>query len=188
MAFSIARFGARLMGKSPAFLESIAPAANLFRGIPTDDFVKQVYFKSHAQKPSGDVDPPRDGCGFIWIGPVVPFTGSDVERCLELARGLYAAHDFDVFVEILIESPRALILLFGVFYRRDDAGEASRASAWYTALRSAMIEAGYPPYRETAQSAPEVFDGNPAVAKLLSELKTALDPERTIAPGRYGIR
>jgi 4-cresol dehydrogenase (hydroxylating) len=188
LAFSIARFGARLMGKSPAFLESIAPAANLFRGIPTDDFVKQVYFKSHAQKPSGDVDPPRDGCGFVWIGPVVPFTGSDVERCLELARGLYAAHDFDVFVEILIESPRAVILLFGVFYRREDAGEAARASAWYTALRSAMIDAGYPPYRETAQSAPEVFDGNPAVARLLADIKAALDPQKTIAPGRYGIR
>jgi hypothetical protein len=75
-----------------------------------------------------------------------------------------------------------------VFYRRDDAVEAARASAWYTAFRSVMIESGYPPYRETAQSAPEVFDGNPAVAKLLADLKAALDPERTIAPGRYGIR
>jgi hypothetical protein len=51
-----------------------------------------------------------------------------------------------------------------------------------------MIESGYPPYRETAQSAPAVFDGNPAVATLLADIKAALDPQKTIAPGRYGIR
>jgi 4-cresol dehydrogenase (hydroxylating) len=188
IAFRIAKLGARIMGKSPAFLESIAPAANLFRGIPTDDFVRQVYFKSHPQKPTGTIDPPRDQCGFIWIGPVVPFTGKDVDRVLAIARPIYEKHDFDFFVEILIEGPRALILLFGLFYQRNDPVESQRASAWFTEIRSAMIDAGYPPYRETAQSSPNVFEDNPAVAALLSSIKGALDPNRVVAPGRYGIR
>jgi 4-cresol dehydrogenase (hydroxylating) len=45
LLFALTRFGARLAGKSPAFLAQIKPAADLFRGIPTDEFARQVYFK-----------------------------------------------------------------------------------------------------------------------------------------------
>ena len=107
---------------------------------------------------------------------------------LVLARQIYEKHDFDFFVEILIESPRALIVLFGVFYQRTDAVESARAAAWYMELRTAMIAAGYPPYRETPQSSPHVFDDNPVTSEMMSSIKGALDPNRVIAPGRYGIR
>lgn len=189
VAFQSARWGARLTGKSPAFLASIKPAADLFRGIPTDEFVRQVYFKSHNEKPPpGTVDPPRDECGFIWIGPVVPFSSRSVEEALERAKLIFRKYDFDFFVEIIIESPRALILLFGVFYDKADANETRRASSWYAEIRTEMIRFGYPPYRETAQSSPHVFDDNPATHEFLSSLKRALDPKGIFAPGRYGIR
>jgi len=57
--FQIAHRFARLAGKSPAFLAQLKPGADLFRGIPTDEFVKQVYFKSHPQKPTGASTLPR---------------------------------------------------------------------------------------------------------------------------------
>jgi 4-cresol dehydrogenase (hydroxylating) len=185
--FEVLRLGARALGKSRACIESIRPAADLFRGIPTDDFVRQVYFKSHDRKPTGPVDPARDGCGFIWVGPVVPFMGADVANVLAMARAIYQKHDFDFFVEILIESPRALIVLFGLFYRRDDPEESQRAAAWLEEIRAAMIDAGYPPYRETAQHSPHAFDGNPAARRFLSAVKTAIDPKHRLAPGRYGL-
>ena len=185
--FEIIRRGARLTGKSPAFLAQIRPAADLFRGIPTDEFARQVYFKSHAEKPSGAFDPPRDQCGFIWIGPLVPFLSANVEEVLGTARRIFAKHDFDFFVEVIVESPRCLLILFGVFYDKADPVDAQRASDWYAEIRKTMIESGYPPYRETAQSSAHVFDGNGTTRNLLSSIKGALDPNRTLAPGRYGI-
>ena len=74
IARRVAPFVNRLMGKSDAFIEAMVPAINLFKGIPTDYFARQVYFKSHQEKPETDIDPARDQCGFLWIGPVVPFT------------------------------------------------------------------------------------------------------------------
>jgi len=188
LLFRIARRFARLTGKSPAFLAQLKPGADLFRGIPTDEFVKQVYFKSHPQKPTGAFDPPKDQCGFIWIGPLVPFLSQNVQEALETARRIYAKHDFDVFVEILVESPRAVLLLLGVFYDRADPADAQRAADWYAEIRTAMVEAGYPPYRETTQSSPHVFDQNPVARKFLSSIKNALDPNGVLAPGRYGIK
>ena len=72
----------RLMGKSAAFMDAMIPGINLFKGIPTDHFARQVYFKSHQAKPEHNIDPARDQCGFLWIGPVVPFTSNHVIKGL----------------------------------------------------------------------------------------------------------
>lgn len=176
----------RLLGKSPEFTDVMLPAINLFRGIPTDDFVRQAYFKSHKVKPTTDVDPARDGCGLIWIGPVVPFTSTHVMKVLALTKEIFERHEFDFFVEVCVESARSVIVLVGVFYERHDPADAARARAWYDEAREAYVEHGYPPYRATVMSTAGALDANPAAKAFLASLKHALDPANVIAPGRYG--
>ena len=176
----------RWLGKSPEFTDVMLPAINLFRGIPTDEFVRQAYFKSHPEKPRSDVDPARDGCGFIWIGPVVPFTGDHVMAALALTKRVFDQHEFDFFVEVIVESPRSVIILVGVFYDRHVPAEAKRAREWYNAARQAYLDAGYPPYRDTSLSMPHALDCNPAARDFLAVIKRAVDPGNLIAPGRYG--
>jgi 4-cresol dehydrogenase (hydroxylating) len=177
----------RLLGKSPDFTDVMVPAIDLFRGIPTDEFVRQAYFKSHPEKPARDIDPARDGCGFVWIGPVVPFTSEHVMRALALTRPIFERHEFDFFVEVIVESPRTVILLVGVFYGRHVPAEAERARAWYDEARRAYVDAGYPPYRATSISMPHAMDDNVPARELLRRIKAALDPANLVAPGRYGV-
>lgn len=176
----------RLLGKSPEFTDVMIPAINLFRGIPTDDFVRQAYFKSHAEKPQSDVDPARDGCGFVWLGPVVPFTSTQVMHALTLTREVFERHEFDFFVEVIVESPRTVIILVGVFYDKQNADDVQRARQWYHEARALFLREGYPPYRATSISMPQAMDGNPVARELLARLKYALDPDNLLAPGRYG--
>lgn len=176
----------RLLGKSPEFTDVMLPAINLFRGIPTDDFVRQAYFKSHREKPSVDIDPARDGCGFVWIGPVVPFNGEHVMRALAITKEIFDRHEFDFFVEVIVESARTVILLVGVFYDRHVASEAARASAWYDEARKAYLSEGYPPYRATSMSMVGAMDSNAPAKAVLAALKAAIDPQNLLAPGRYG--
>lgn len=177
----------RLMGKSEAFMEALIPGINLFRGVPTDYFVRQVYFKSHPQKPADDVEPARDQCGLLWTGPVVPFVASHILHALTLVREIYARHQFDLFVELIIESPRAIIMLVGVFYERNNADEMARAQAWYREARELFLKNGYPPYRTTTMSMLGSVDHNPAARDLLMTIKSGIDPQNLIAPGRYGV-
>lgn len=176
----------RLLGKSPEFTDVMVPAIDLFRGIPTDDFVRQAYFKSHAKKPGEDIDPARDGCGFVWIGPVVPFTSEHVMKALALTKRIFDKHEFDFFVEVIVESARSVIVLVGVFFERNDPAEAERARAWYHEARDAYFEHGYPPYRATTMSMVGALDSNPAAREFLAAIKRAVDPGNLIAPGRYG--
>jgi 4-cresol dehydrogenase (hydroxylating) len=176
----------RLLGKSPEFTDVMVPAINLYRGIPTDVFVRQAYFKSHREKPASDIDPARDGCGFVWLGPVVPFTAEHVMRALSLMRPVFERHEFDFFVEVIVESSRSVIVLVGVFYDRHDAADAERARVWYHEARQTFEANGYPPYRATSMSMPGALDANPAFRDLLAKLKSAVDPQNLLAPGRYG--
>ena len=176
----------RLLGKSPEFTDVMVPAINLFRGIPTDEFVRQAYFKSHKKKPDNDIDPARDGCGLVWIGPVVPFTAEHVMKALALTKRVFDKHEFDFFVEVIVESARSVIVLVGVFFDHDDPADAARARAWYHEAREAYVEHGYPPYRATSMSMPHALDANPAAKAFIASLKLAADPQNLIAPGRYG--
>ncbi len=176
----------RLMGKSAQFTDVMLPAINLYRGIPTDLFVRQAYFKSHAQKPATDIDPARDGCGFVWIGPVVPFTSQHVLNCLKLTKEVFDRHDFDFFVEVIVESPRSAIVLVGVFYEKNDEADAERARTWYHEAVAAYLAAGYPPYRVTPMSMPVAMQRNPVARNFMAAIKRAVDPGNVIAPGRYG--
>jgi 4-cresol dehydrogenase (hydroxylating) len=176
----------RMLGKSPEFTDVMVPAINLFRGIPTDEFVRQAYFKSHAKKPDTDIDPARDGCGLVWIGPVVPFTSAHVMKALSLTKRIFDEHEFDFFVEVIVESARSVIVLVGVFYDRHSQAEAERARNWYEAARDAYFENGYPPYRATSMSMPHALDANPVAREFLATIKHAVDPGNLVAPGRYG--
>jgi len=182
----LAQLGNKLLGKADAFYEAMIPAINLFRGIPTDFFVRQAYFKSYNEKPVGDIDPARDQCGFIWIGPVVPFTSKHATQALDLAKPIFKQHEFDFFVELIVESARSLILLAGVFYDRNDPDEADRARAWYQDMHDAFLRHGYPTYRATTMKMADALDQNPVAKDMLASLKQALDPQNLIAPGRYG--
>lgn len=177
----------RLMGKSPEFTDVMLPAINLYRGIPTDEFVRQAYFKSHQEKPKTDIDPARDGCGMVWIGPVVPFTSQHVMQVLGLTKRIFDKHEFDFFVEVIVESARSVIVLVGVFYERHDPAESARATAWYDEAREAYIEHGYPPYRATTMSMAGAMDSNPVAKDFLASIKRAVDKNNLIAPGRYGM-
>lgn len=182
----VAPIANRLLGKSPEFTDVMVPAINLYRGIPTDEFVRQAYFKSHVKKPAVDIDPARDRCGMVWIGPVVPFTSEHVMKVLGLTKRIFDKHEFDFFVEVIVESARSVIVLVGVFYERTDPADAARALAWYEEAREAYLEHGYPPYRATTMSMPAALDRNPGAKGFLQSVKLAVDPQNLIAPGRYG--
>ena len=69
---------------------------------------------------------------------------------------------------------------------RHDPAEAARARAWYDEARSAYLREGYPPYRATSISMPGAMDSNPVARDVLAALKSAIDPQNLVAPGRYG--
>lgn len=188
MTLGAAKLFLRLQGKTPKLLEGLPKAIRLFKGIPTDYFVRQVYFKSHIEKPAeGQIDPSRDGCGFIWIGPLIPYDPDQIMSFCRTIEHLYERHKFDYFIELMPESPRCMMALFGIFYDKENADQTARAQALYQDIFKESYDCGYYPYRTTTTSHDGLFDSNKNYQSFVNTLKQAIDPNGIIAPGRYGV-
>jgi 4-cresol dehydrogenase (hydroxylating) len=52
-------------------------------------------------------------------------------------------------------------------------------------MMGALMREGYYPYRVGLRGLPKLYDNNDVYWQVSSEIKRALDPQDTIAPGRY---
>ena len=177
----------QIFGKSLEFIEAAPHVYSLMQGIPSDYFVRHAYFKSRTPKPDTNIDPARDNCGLIWFAPISPLTGRNVLEVIELCRPLFEKYGFDFYVVLLLQNPRAVIVLMAVMYRKDDPEEAARAQALYEELCRVTAEAGYPQYRTSVSHMERIFDRVPELRNLIDRIKSSLDPNNIMAPGKYGI-
>jgi 4-cresol dehydrogenase (hydroxylating) len=178
----------RILRKPIGLIEHIPHIHAIEKGYPSDHFVKHAYFKSRRPKPPDDqVDPARDHCGLIWIGPMVPLSGKEVADCLDLCKPIYDKHQLDFTIALMVGNPRTVIALMSIFYDREDPDETSRAESLYFELGRVTQEAGYQQYRTSTIYMDRILDSAPEFRELANRIKNALDPNNILAPGKYGI-
>lgn len=182
------RFSVRVFGKPVGLLDMMPHVHAIEKGYPSDYFVKHAYYKSRQPKPpDDDIDPARDRCGLIWLGPMVPLTGCEVQKVIDLVRPLYTRWGFDFTTALMVANPRTVIALMSVFYDKEDPDETRRAEALYFEMGEATQRAGYQQYRTSTLYMDRVLEPAPEFRALCDRIKTALDPNGILAPGKYGI-
>jgi len=159
------------------------------RGIPDGRFLAGAYWRRRGGLPPGfpaGANPARDGCGILWVSPVLPMRGMDLLRVHALAEPIFRRHQFDLFATFSMINERALGGVLTIAFDREDAAETARAHACYGELFDAMMSAGYIPYRVGQQSMGSLDNGDDCYWRTVARIKQALDPQHIIAPGRYG--
>lgn len=174
-------------GTSLPVLESAPYVHKILQGIPTEFFVKHAYYRYRHPRPEKDVHPARDRCGLIWFAPILPFTNAEVWPYLDACKKQFAEHGFDFYVAMLLMNPRSVICLMAIIYDKDNPDEVAHSEQLYTSLLAHMRENRLQQYRAGLQSWNELFKDAPELHRLNARIKTALDPEHTLAPGRYGV-
>lgn len=180
---------AKWVFRKPLPLVELLPNVHAIeKGYPSDYFVKHAYFKCRRPKPDDDdIDPARDNCGLIWLGPMVPLDGPHTEEILTLCRPLYAEHGFEFTVAMMIGNARTNIALMSIFYDRDDPDETRRAEALYYEIGKVTQAAGYQQYRTSVAYMDRILAPAPEFLDVSRRIKAALDPNDILAPGKYGI-
>jgi 4-cresol dehydrogenase (hydroxylating) len=176
-----------IFGASLPVMDSLPHVHGILKGIPTDYFLKHAYYRNRRPRPTKDVDPARDRCGLIWFAPVLPCLGAEVSSFLLACRARFSEFRSDFYVAMLMTSPRAVVCLMSIMYDKEDMTETRRAEALYRALMSEMRAAGYEQYRAGLLAWDDRHRNETAARRLNDRIKTALDPARMLAPGRYGI-
>jgi 4-cresol dehydrogenase (hydroxylating) flavoprotein subunit len=176
-----------LTGSSVEKLELIPELYPILQGIPGERIVGFAYFKSRGPRPVRDVDPGRDGAGMTWMAVVSPLTGRHTSELVRLARSLFERHGLDFSITFIMVNARSALGLIELFYDRTNEDERRRMLALYDELAEATLAAGYPQYRSSVWHAQHELGATPERRRLVDALKAAVDPQRVLAPGRYGI-
>lgn len=158
------------------------------RGIPSGRFLAGAYWRRKGGLPEGfpaGADPAADGCGMLWLSPVLPMRGSDVIRLNAVIEPLFKKFGFDLFITYSTINDRSLGAVMTITYDKQSGVETERAHQCYHALFDAVMAAGYIPYRVGIQSMAALDNGADIFWDAVKLIKAALDPEALIAPGRY---
>ena len=175
-----------LAGKPTEVVAAIPRMHRLLKGEPTEFFVRHAYFKMPS-RPDRDVHPARDGCGLIWIAPVVPNRPADIETVLSLGRSCYEESGFEFHVAVIFHTARSAVVLMSIFYFKDDESERSRAAALHGRLVEELHNHRYQEYRTAISQMQSLYGDDPAYRAFLGRLKRAIDPEGILSPERYNV-
>jgi 4-cresol dehydrogenase (hydroxylating) len=184
IAGALGRFGvARSLAPRIASLRSLF---ELNRGRPSNRFLAGAYWRRRGGLPAqGPTDPAAEGCGLMWLAPVIPATGEAALELVGLIEPIFNRHGFDAFLTLSTITDRCLGAVFTICYDREDAADAARALACYEEAFDAAVDAGFPPYRVGVQSMGRLARKSEVFWEVAADLKRALDPQGLIAPGRY---
>ncbi len=156
--------------------EDIGPlhiAINSNTGVPTDSELKMLGW--------------RPGGGAIWLSAGSPVAGDIVNALQAQARRICQDHGLEYLLSNVCGA-RFARAIHAIIYNREDPDEAARADACYRALGKLFADRGI-----FVGRAPTMYHGfhqaqrMPEVVRACASIKSALDPNGVIAPGKYGI-
>ena len=180
------------LGMLPALGRKIRAAeslAGMHSGRPTGFFLRGAYWRKQGGWPSDlsdDTDLAGAGVGIMWMAPILPFRAEDLARLNQEMDTLFSSHGFDCHVTVNMINERALAAVYTIDYDAEDAMETARALECYEQGVARLYDLGYPLYRASTRGMSLLSpQGQDTFWQTVEHLKTALDPEGIIAPGRY---
>ena len=165
-------------------MELVRPVYELMKGIPTSRMLASAYWRKRTIP--ADCDPDRDRCGLIWANAVAPADPVQVRRMVRIVEAVFARHPFEPAMSMTLRTERTVDNIISITYDRAREGEDARARACHDELTSALMDAGFYPYRLGVHSMALVGSRRDAPGRrLIAQLKKTLDPAGILAPGRY---
>jgi 4-cresol dehydrogenase (hydroxylating) len=156
--------------------EHIAPlqvAINAFSGIPSLGELGLLKW--------------RPGGGNLWFLPGTPMDGRVANEFQTLCRRIYQEFGLDYTV-MNVCSARFARGLHVLTFNRDDLDERARADACYRKLSEEVARRGVFVGRAPISYGDfHMQQSMPAFQKVCADIKSVLDPNGIVAPGRYGI-
>lgn len=177
----------KLLGSSLALIRLFPGLIDLHEGKPMETVVRRGYFRYRQKRPQRDIHVGRDDLGILWSVPVLPFRGDEVVDFTHECERLFEKFNFDFYMTIMIFNARSVCPLMVILYDRLDKAECDRAEQLYSAILDLSHQRGYQHFRAGINGWKKLYQRCPELKTFNQKLKTALDPEDILAPGRYGI-
>lgn len=155
-------------------------------GIPNDLAIKQTYWRKKTPIPL-NMNPDKDKCGIIWICPIVPFTGADIELAIKIIQQTIEKYFFEPSISLQCMSERAINIIASISWDRESEQDEKNSSICYEEVNELLNKNGYYAYRDTTLSMKLKQNQNVdnSYNHLMQRIKNTFDPANILSPGRY---
>ncbi|MEU6352347.1 FAD-binding oxidoreductase [Streptomyces sp. NPDC047072] len=153
------------------------------RGYAGDPDIADRLFRTKMGVSADQVD---TAAGFLFFLPLLPFTGEAVARADGLLRETAAATGVRLSATLHLLGPDLIDCVVAMKFGREQEA-AERAHRALELLHTSFADAGFAPYRLDVDHAHrrDALAVDAGALALTRRLKTVLDPNNAIAPGRY---
>lgn len=166
---------------------------SMYLGVPALRQAEMCYYRKKTKIPES-IDLDRDQCGLIWCSPTVPFDGYHVEKALEILYKSYEKYGFEPNLGMNFITNRTVLFIAAIIYDREEPGQDEHAQACYTNMLIELKKRGYVSYRSAVSPKRDGWlagcsntEDEEVYYKFLNKIKSALDPNNILSPGRYGM-
>jgi 4-cresol dehydrogenase (hydroxylating) len=167
-------------------LKTLENSYGMMKGSPSEVALSLAYWRNRRMAaPASDINPARDNCGLMWFAPIIPMTPGAVQAFRAVIEPILARHGLETCITLTAVNERCFDCTLPILFDKDDAGERARAEACYAELSEKCAEAGFIPYRLGLQSMPDESAADDVFWGVVRKLKSALDPQGIVSPGRY---
>ena len=170
-------------------LETIEETVKLISGGPSEVALPLSYWRSGKLPQRGvtRMDPAQDGCGIIWYSPLIPMQPQKVREFVEMVKSTCIAHGIDPLITLTSLSDKVFDSTIPLLFERSDEEATRRADKCYRALFEEGKKIGVLPYRMGINHMDLIGNKESSFWKTVQKIKTAIDPNNVIAPGRYEL-
>jgi len=121
----------------------------------------------------------------MWFAPIIPMTRQDVFAFRRVIEPIFAKYAFEACLTFTAVNERCFDCTLPLLYDKEDPLEVQKAHDCYQELVENCKQHGYIPYRLGLQSMRDEMSRDDVFWDVVTKLKGALDPQGTLAPGRY---
>ena len=164
---------------------SIDQLLDVMAGRPSEVALRLAYWRMRTPPPEGALNPARDGSGLIWYSPLVPMKPAAVRDYVSMVHEVCLARKIEPLITLTSLTDRCFDSTVPLLFDRGDAEQTARASACFDALFEAGRSQGFVPYRLGIQAMSRVTGMPSPFWDLVRTIKSVIDPDGIIAPGRY---
>lgn len=165
---------------------TLASSLELVCGRPNETALALAYWRRRGGEPARPLDPSRDGCGLLWYAPLVPMREDVVRAFVAMVERVAPRHGIEPLITLTSLNDRVFDSTVPLLFARDDATAVRRARQCHTELLEAGSRLGCFPYRLDIDSMPMLASRLAAASAFHARLRSAVDSDGILAPGRYG--
>lgn len=168
------------------FVKAFEAVYGLTKGIPTDMPLKSLAAEG-PNSTSNYLDIDDSDFGLMFVTPLIPMIGACVREVLELTRSVFSRHGFAAYITFNMCNAKTLEGVINLLFDRSNVQSVESAHRCVEELTQQFCLRGYIPYRVGIQGMPYIVNEQDSFWQLLKNMKTTLDPNNLIAPGRYNL-